>query len=145
MDRAASDPPRYWEEGEKGSSVHGGVEGDGGVAGESGTTGGRRLVIGLGGVGFARGRAAPRYMLEEENGSNVDGGVEEMGLGSVAGGSRTTGGRELASRSRVGALCRRAGRGRDGRMGGGGVNCTGELGLGNGEEELSEIGEGGIQ
>jgi hypothetical protein len=25
------------------------------------------------------------------------------------------------------------------------VNCTGELGLGNGEEELSEIGEGGTQ
>jgi hypothetical protein len=124
------------------------VEEDGGVAGESRTTGVCRLVTGLGGVGFARGRAAPRYMLEEENGSSVDDGVEEMGLGSVADGSRTTGGRELASRSRVGALCRRAGlgrRGRDGRMGGGGVNCTGELGLGNGEEESSEIREGGIK
>jgi hypothetical protein len=30
-------------------------------------------------------------------------------------------------------------------MGGGRVKCTGELGLGNGEEELSEIGEGGTQ
>jgi hypothetical protein len=90
MDRAASDPPRGRDTGRRGrrEAVYAAKwKRMGSVAGESGTKGGRGLVTGQGGVGFARGRAAPRYMLEEENGSSVDDGVEEMGLGSVAGGS----------------------------------------------------------
>jgi hypothetical protein len=143
MDRAASDPPRGRDTGRRGrrEEVYAAEwRRMGSVAGESGMKGDRALVTGQGGVGFARGCAAPRYMLEEENGSSVDTQSGGDGTGECR--------RWEQDNGQPRALCRRAGlgrRGRDGRMGGSGVNYTGELGLGNGEEELSEIGEGRTQ